>query len=43
MAGYALDNTMNLKIRYFNVSQIKPLDIEKETGNRIRLDFNIGF
>jgi hypothetical protein len=43
MAGYALDNTMNLKIRYFNVNQIKPLQITKETGSRIRLDFNIGF
>lgn len=43
MAGYALDNTMNLKIRYFNVNQIKPLEITKETGSRIRLDFNIGF
>ena len=43
MAGYALDNNMNLKIRYFNVNQIKPLGIVNETGNRIRLDFNIGF
>jgi hypothetical protein len=43
MAGYAIDKNMNLKIRCFNVNQIKPFEIVKETGNRIRLDFNIGF
>ena len=43
MAGYALDKNMNIKIRYFVVNQIKPLHIVKETGSRIRLDFNIGF
>lgn len=43
MAGYALDKNMNLNMRCFIVDQIKPLEGVKETGSRIRLDFNIGF
>ncbi|CDF79819.1 conserved hypothetical protein [Formosa agariphila KMM 3901] len=43
MAGYALAANMNLKMRFFTVDQIKPFDIAKETGNRVRLDFNIQF
>ena len=43
MAGYALDKNMNFKIRFFNVNQIKPFGVSKETGDRIRLDFNIAF
>ena len=43
MIGYALDKNMNLKIRGFHVNQIKPFGIDKETGNRVRLDFNIRF
>ncbi|MET2985420.1 putative porin [Aureibaculum conchae] len=41
--GYAFEKNINLKIRYFIVNQILPLGIKKETGNRIRLDFNISF
>lgn len=43
MVGYALDKNMNLNMRYFNVDQIKPFELVKETGNRIRFDFNIAF
>jgi hypothetical protein len=43
MAGYALAENMNLNVRFFTVEQIVPYGIAKENGNRIRLDFNIGF
>ncbi|ARV15221.1 putative porin [Polaribacter sp. SA4-12] len=43
MAGYSLGKKMNLKIRCFKVDQIKSLTTVKENGNRIRIDFNIGF
>ena len=42
-AGYALAENINLKMRYFIVEQIVPYGTTKENGNRIRLDFNIGF
>ncbi|MGB5462799.1 MAG: putative porin [Aureibaculum sp.] len=43
MVGYALDKNINLKIKGFHVNQIKPFGVVKETGNRVRLDFNIRF
>ena len=43
MAGYTLDENMDLRMRFFTVEQIVPYGIAKENGNRIRLDFNIGF
>jgi len=43
IGGYAFDQNTNLKISCFFVDQIVPFGIEKETGNRVRLDFNIGF
>ena len=43
MMGYALHKNMNFKIRFFHVNQIKPFGVAKETGDRIRLDFNIAF
>ena len=43
MAGYALAENMDLRVRFFTVEQIVPYGIAKENGNRIRLDFNIGF
>ncbi|WP_166461176.1 putative porin [Flavicella sediminum] len=43
MTGYALSKNTNIKMRCFNVSQIKTLGTTQETGNRIRVDFNIGF
>jgi hypothetical protein len=43
MAGYSLGKKMNLKIRCFKVGQIKTLSAVKENGNRVRIDFNIGF
>jgi len=42
-AGYAIDKNFNLKMRYFIVEQILPYGTHKETGQRIRLDLNIGF
>lgn len=43
MIGYNISNKINLIMRGFAVNQIIPLGLEKETGNRIRLDFNIKF
>ncbi|MEH6763041.1 MAG: putative porin [Aequorivita antarctica] len=43
MAGYALAENMDLRLRFFTVEQIVTYGIAKENGNRIRLDFNIGF
>lgn len=43
MVGYVLDKNVNLKIRGFQVNQIKAIGFDRETGNRIRLDFNIRF
>lgn len=43
MGGYAIDSNMNLKMRCFFVEQIIPYGMFNETGNRIRLDFNIKF
>ncbi|MBT8307361.1 MAG: putative porin [Maribacter sp.] len=43
MVAYALDKNINLKIKGFHVDQIKPFEVAKETGNRVRLDFNIRF
>jgi len=43
MAGYALNERMDLKLKVYSVKQIIPLGIEKETGDRIRLDLNIRF
>ncbi|MEJ2112562.1 MAG: putative porin [Flavobacteriaceae bacterium] len=41
MAGYMLGEKTNLKLRFFVVEQLVPYGIAKETGNRVRLDFNI--
>lgn len=43
MAGYTVAENMDLRVRFFTVEQIVPYGIDKENGNRIRLDFNIGF
>lgn len=43
MAGYALAKNMDLKVRFFTVEQLVPYGVAKETGDRIRFDFNIGF
>jgi hypothetical protein len=43
MAGYALAENMDLKVRFFTVEQLLAYGTTKENGNRIRLDFNIGF
>ena len=43
MGGYALDENMNLKVRFFTVEQLIAYGNKTETGNRIRLDFNFKF
>ncbi len=43
MAGYALNEHMNLVLKVYSVKQIIPFGIQKETGDRIRLDLNIRF
>nr|WP_262911748.1 putative porin [Joostella atrarenae] len=43
MVGYALRENMNLTMRFFTVNQLVSTGLKTETGNRIRLDFNIGF
>lgn len=43
MAGYALNEQMDLQLRVYSVRQILPLGDTKETGDRIRLDINIRF
>ncbi|WP_211206517.1 putative porin [Aequorivita sublithincola] len=43
MAGYALAENMNLRLRFYTVEQLVSYGIAKENGNRIRLDFYIGF
>ncbi|MBU2949334.1 putative porin [Tamlana agarivorans] len=43
MTGYAFGKNMNLKMRFFSVNQLIAFGSNKETGNRIRLDFNIKF
>ena len=42
-AGYLIRKNFRLKIRYFIVEQLISYDSAKETGNRIRLDLDIGF
>ncbi len=43
MAGYRINKSLKLKMRYFMVDQIVPYGITKENGDRIRLDLDIGF
>lgn len=43
MAGYRINKSMRLKMRYFMVNQIVPYGVALENGNRIRLDLDIGF
>jgi len=42
-AGYLIRKNFRLKARYFMVDQLIPYGSSKETGNRIRLDLDIGF
>lgn len=43
MGGYVINKYMKLKVRYFIVDQIIPYGEFSETGNRIRLDLDVGF
>ena len=42
-AGYRINKSMTLKMRYFIVNQLIPYGEYLENGNRIRLDLDIGF
>lgn len=42
-AAYLIRKNFLLKMRFFMVDQLVPLGVSKETGNRIRLDLDIGF
>lgn len=42
-AAYLIRKNFRLKMRYFMVDQLIPYGLSKETGNRIRLDLDIGF
>ena len=41
--GYLIRKNFRLKLRYFIVEQLVPYGDSKETGQRIRLDLDIGF
>ncbi|MDW5287231.1 putative porin [Formosa sp. PL04] len=41
MGGYAINEKINLKLRFFTVQQILSYGVGRENGNRIRLDFNV--
>jgi hypothetical protein len=43
MGGYVINKYMKLKVRYFMVDQIISYGEFGETGNRIRLDLDVGF
>ena len=42
-AGYVINKTFKLNVRYFLVEQLIPYGVASETGSRIRLDLDIGF
>lgn len=42
-AGYNISKNINLVFRGFTVNQILSTGLARETGNRVRLDFNIKF
>ena len=41
--AYLIRKNFRLKVRYFIVEQLIPYGVSKETGQRIRLDLDIGF
>lgn len=43
VASYLLDKNMKLTLKYYNVDQLIPYGVSKETGNRIRLDLDVKF
>lgn len=43
MLGYALRENIDLQFRAYSVKQLIPYGMEKETGDRVRLDINISF
>ena len=42
-AAYQIAKKINMRVRYYNVDQIIPYGAFIETGQRVRLDFNIAF
>lgn len=43
VAAHKIDKKINLKVKYYVVKQIIPLELAKETGSRIRFDIDIKF
>jgi len=43
VAGYKIDEKINLKVKYYFVQQLIPLGTVKENGNRIRFDLDFKF
>ena len=43
VAGYKIDKKISLKLKYYFIEQIIPLEITKENGSRIRLDLDVKF
>jgi len=41
--GYLIRKNFKINARFFMVEQLVPFGISKETGNRVRLDLDIGF
>jgi len=41
--GYLIRKNFKINARYFMVEQLLPFGISKETGNRVRLDLDVGF
>ena len=42
-AGYVINKNFRINLRYFVVDQIISYGVANETGNRVRLDLDIGF
>ncbi len=43
VAGYMIDEKIKLTMKYYQVEQLIPYGITKETGNRIRFDLDVKF
>lgn len=43
LGGYMIDDKLSLKLKYYQVQQIIPYGIARETGHRMRLDLDIKF
>lgn len=41
--GTSIEDNITLKIKYYNVQQLVPLEVFKENGQRIRFDIDVRF